>query len=90
MCLGVPGRILERVDDDLARVDFTGVRRTVNVAFTPEAEPGDWVLVHVGFALARVDEDEAQATLALLGEAIAAELDASIPSDNLSLGGKAQ
>ena len=77
MCLGVPGQILERVDGDLARVDFTGVRRNVNVAFTPDAEPGDWVLVHVGFALARIDEDEAQATLALLGEAIAAELDAS-------------
>jgi len=90
MCLGVPGRILERVDGDLARVDFTGVRRNVNVAFTPDAEPGDWVLVHVGFALARIDEDEAQATLALLGEAIAAELDASIASDNLSLARKAQ
>jgi len=74
MCLGVPGQILERVDDDLARVDFTGVRRTVSVAFTPEAEPGDWVLVHVGFALARIDEEEARATLALLDEAIAAEL----------------
>jgi len=88
MCLGVPGQILERVDADLARVDFTGVRRTVNVAFTPEAEPGDWVLVHVGFALARIDEEEARATLALLGEAIAAELDASQPqpSDKLSLG----
>ena len=90
MCLGVPGRILERVDGDLARVDFTGVRRNVNVAFTPDAEPGDWVLVHVGFALARIDEDEARATLALLGEAITAELDASIPSDNLSRARKAE
>ncbi|HUJ91772.1 MAG TPA: HypC/HybG/HupF family hydrogenase formation chaperone [Gaiellaceae bacterium] len=88
MCLGVPGRILERVDDDLARVDFTGVRRNVNVAFTPEAEPGDWVLVHVGFALARIDEDEARATLELLGEAIAAELGASQsdPSNTVLLG----
>jgi len=50
------------------------VKRTVSVVFTPEAEPGDWVLVHVGFALATIDEDEAQATLDLLGEAIAAEL----------------
>ena len=48
--------------------------RTVSVAFTPEARPGDWVLVHVGFALAQIDEDEAQATLDLLGEAIEAEL----------------
>ena len=45
------------------------MRRTVSVAFTPEAEPGDWVLVHVGFALATIDEDEAKATLDLLGEA---------------------
>jgi len=47
------------------------------VAFTPEAREGDWVLVHVGFALATIDEDEAQATLRLLGEAIAAELAAT-------------
>ena len=76
MCLAVPGQILERLDDGLAKVDFTGVRRTVSVVFTPEAEPGDWVLVHVGFALATIDEDEAKATLDLLGEAIAAELGA--------------
>jgi hydrogenase expression/formation protein HypC len=74
MCLAVPGQILELLDDGQARVDFTGVRRTVSVVFTPEAEPGDWVLVHVGFALATIDEDEAKATLDLLGEAIAAEL----------------
>jgi hydrogenase expression/formation protein HypC len=76
MCLAVPGQILERLDDGLAKVDFTGVRRTVSVVFTPEAEPGDWVLVHVGFALATIDEDEAKATLDLLGEAIAAEVGA--------------
>ena len=74
MCLAVPGQILELLDDGQARVDFTGVRRTVSVVFTPEAEPGDWVLIHVGFALATIDEDEAKATLDLLGEAIAAEL----------------
>ena len=50
------------------------MRRTISVAFTPDVEPGDWVLVHVGFALATIDEDEAKATLELLGEAIAAEL----------------
>ena len=68
--------MLERLPDGLARVDFGGVRRSVSVAFTPEARPGDWVLVHVGFALARLDEDEARATLDLLGEAIDAELSA--------------
>ncbi len=74
MCLGIPGQVLERLDDGLAKVDFSGVRREVSVVFTPEAGPGDWVLVHVGFALAQIDEDEARATLQLLGEAIAAEL----------------
>ena len=74
MCLAVPGQIIELLDDGQARVYFTGVRRTVSVVFTPEAEPGDWVLIHVGFALATIDEDEAKATLDLLGEAIAAEL----------------
>ena len=76
MCLGIPGRILAREEEQLARVDFGGVRRTVSIAFTPEARVGDWVLVHVGFALATIDEDEAQATLRLLGEAIDAELEA--------------
>lgn len=73
MCLGIPGRVVERLDDDLARVDVSGVGRTVSVAFTPEVAPGDWVLIHVGFALARIDEREAQATLDLLAEAMAAE-----------------
>jgi hydrogenase expression/formation protein HypC len=74
MCLAIPGRILSVEGNGSARVDFGGVRRTVSVAFTPEAQAGDWVLVHVGFALATIDEDEAQATLRLLGEAIDAEL----------------
>src|SRR5579862_5623895 len=74
MCLGIPAQVVERLDDGLAKVDFGGVRRSVSVAFTPEVGPGDWVLVHVGFALATLDEDEAQATLRLLGEAIEAEL----------------
>jgi hydrogenase expression/formation protein HypC len=73
MCLGIPGQLVEQPVDGLARVDVSGVRRTVSVAFTPEAGLGDWVLIHVGFALARIDEAEAQATLALLAEAIAAE-----------------
>ncbi len=76
MCLGIPGQVLEVVDRDggLARVDISGVRREVSVALVDEParpiEPGDWVLVHVGFALARIDEDEAATTLALLREAI--------------------
>ena len=75
MCLGIPGQVVEQLDDGLARVDVSGVRRDVSVAFTPEVELGDWVLIHVGFALARIDEAEARATLELIGEALAAELE---------------
>jgi hydrogenase expression/formation protein HypC len=62
----------------LAKVDVAGVRRNVNVGLLDSVEPGDWVLIHVGFALSKVDEDEAQATLQLLqqmGEAYEQELE---------------
>jgi hydrogenase expression/formation protein HypC len=78
MCLAIPGRVLEVVDDAnrLASVDVAGVRRTVNIGLLDDggdgAGPGDWVLIHVGFALSRVDEEEAMAQLALL-EAMGAE-----------------
>jgi hydrogenase expression/formation protein HypC len=66
MCLAVPGKVLSVEGDDLAfrsaRVDFCGIRKTVSLAFTPEVKPGDFVLVHVGFALTRIDEDEAART----------------------------
>lgn len=72
MCLAIPGKVIEFVDEAnrLALVDVAGVRRTVNVGLL-DAEgtsvaPGDWVLIHVGFALSIVDEQEAAATLALL------------------------
>ena len=78
MCLGIPAQIVEFVaDDEIAKVEISGVRRNVSVALCPEAGVGDWVLVHVGFALARIDEDEARETLALLaqmGEAYEQEL----------------
>jgi hydrogenase expression/formation protein HypC len=72
MCLAIPGRVMEYVDVEnrLARVDVAGVRRTVNVGLLDgdgtTVVPGDWVLIHVGFALSKVDEDEAAATLELL------------------------
>lgn len=72
MCLAIPGRITAMVDEDrrLARVDVAGVERTINVGLLdgPDggARVGDWVLVHVGFALSRIDEAEAAATLELL------------------------
>jgi hydrogenase expression/formation protein HypC len=72
VCLAIPGQIIEVVDDAnrLAQVDVAGVKRTVNVGLLDEdgggAVPGDWVLIHVGFAISRVDEDEALATIKLL------------------------
>lgn len=64
MCLAVPGRVLDIADDDslmrFARVDFGGVRKEISLAYTPEAQVGDYVLVHVGFAIAVIDEAEAQ------------------------------
>jgi hydrogenase expression/formation protein HypC len=72
VCLAIPGLVLEIVDADnrLARVDVAGVRRNVNVGLLDEGgegvEPGDWVLIHVGFALSKVDEEEALATRRLL------------------------
>ncbi|MET0683683.1 MAG: HypC/HybG/HupF family hydrogenase formation chaperone [Solirubrobacteraceae bacterium] len=68
MCLAIPGRILEMVDEPnrLAKVDVAGVRRTVNIGLLDDAGVGDFVLIHVGFALSKVDEAEAEATLSLL------------------------
>jgi hydrogenase expression/formation protein HypC len=86
MCLGIPGQVVEHLGDGLARIDVSGVRRDVSIAFTPGVEPGDWVLVHVGFALAQIDEEEARATLELLAEAIAAELDPVEPSNRVLQG----
>ena len=76
MCLGIPGCII-RIDDAenmIATVDICGVRRQINVnCIVDETHPveaciGDWVLVHVGFAMSRIDADEAAATLKLLSE----------------------
>ncbi len=76
MCLAVPGEIIEILGDDpltrMARVSFGGVVREASLAYVPEAKPGDYVLVHAGFALQTVDEEEARRTLELfeqLGEA---------------------
>ncbi|MGZ4354350.1 MAG: HypC/HybG/HupF family hydrogenase formation chaperone [Gaiellaceae bacterium] len=67
MCLGIPAQIVEPPVDGLARADVGGVRREISVALLDGAvEPGDWVLIHVGFALNRIDEEEARATIALL------------------------
>jgi hydrogenase expression/formation protein HypC len=70
MCLGIPGVVVEiRTDQpDLAMVDVSGVKRAINIGLLAEEEivPGDWVLIHVGFALSKIDEDEARAALDFL------------------------
>ena len=70
MCLGIPGEIVELMDDrpDLAKVDVSGVRRAINIGLLEDEKlgPGDWVLIHVGFALSKIDEDEAKAALDFL------------------------
>ena len=76
MCLGIPGQIIEIIDAEqqLGKVDVGGVKRPVNLACVVDEEHpveaciGDWVLVHVGFAMSRIDEEEAQRTLAILNE----------------------
>jgi len=72
MCLAVPGRILSACGDDplmrLGRVDFGGLVKEINLAFVPEASVGDYILVHVGFAIARIDEAEAARIFAHLRE----------------------
>ncbi len=71
MCLGIPGRILEVYMKDglqMAKVDFGGVYREACLAYTPEAQVGDYALVHVGFVLNLIDEEEAMETLALIKE----------------------
>ena len=76
MCLGIPGKVVAITDParKLGLVEVAGVRREINLAcIVDEAHPvascvGDWVLVHVGFAMSRIDEREAEATLALLTE----------------------
>jgi hydrogenase expression/formation protein HypC len=68
VCLAIPGQILEVVDESnrLARVDVAGVQRNVNIGLLDDAGVGDWVLIHVGFAISQVDEEEARATRNLL------------------------
>jgi hydrogenase expression/formation protein HypC len=71
MCLAVPGKVVEITGEGelrMGKVDFSGVQRQACLAYVPEVQLGDYVLVHVGFALCVIDEDEAQATLEALRE----------------------
>ena len=68
MCLAIPARIEQILDSDNAVVDFGGARRTVSLALIDDAAIGDYVIVHVGFALQKLDVEEAERTLALFAE----------------------
>jgi hydrogenase expression/formation protein HypC len=68
MCLAIPARVVKIVQPGIATAEVSGVRREVSTALVPETQVGDWVLVHVGFALHTIDEGEAARTLALLEE----------------------
>jgi hydrogenase expression/formation protein HypC len=79
VCLAIPGQVVQVVDElnRLAKVDVVGVQRSVNIGLLDGQDgggvgPGDWVLIHVGFAISQIDEDEARATRELL-EAMGAE-----------------
>jgi hydrogenase expression/formation protein HypC len=101
MCLGIPGQITEllEVHEHLARADVSGVGRVINIGLLEDEHvvPGDWVLIHVGFAMSKIDEIEAQRALEglqLLGRGLAEELDAfassRITSDEPDAPGSAQ
>ena len=68
MCLAIPARVEQIGDDETAIVDFGGVRKSISLALVDSVAVGDYVIVHVGFALQKLDEDEARATLALFAE----------------------
>ena len=88
MCLGIPGQVVDIVDAEqsLAKVDVNGVRRNISVRLLTDdnLQVGDWVLVHVGFAMAKIDEHEAKVTLdqvQKMGENYQQEIDAFIDSE---------
>jgi hydrogenase expression/formation protein HypC len=68
MCLALPARVVEKRPDDQALVDLGGVRKEVSLALVPQAQVGDHVIVHVGFAIGMIDPEEARRTLALMSE----------------------
>lgn len=78
MCLSIPGQVVEISTDEpaVASVEQTGVCRRVDISMLDDVRPGDWVLVHSGFAMARIDADEARATLQMLDDFARTTIDA--------------
>jgi len=84
MCLAIPGKVIEATDvgfSRIAKVQFGGVTRQVSLDFVPETQPGDYVMVHVGFAISRVSPEEAERTYELLRQI--QEADGIAPEDRL-------
>ncbi|MCI4677456.1 HypC/HybG/HupF family hydrogenase formation chaperone [Rhodoblastus acidophilus] len=69
MCLAIPVQVTELLDGDMARVTLDGVKKEISLALVDDVKPGDYVILHVGYALNKIDADEAEKTLALLAEA---------------------
>lgn len=69
MCLAIPARVVELLENDTAIVDLGGVRKDVSLALVEDVSVGDYVIVHVGYALTRLDPEEAEKTLAVMAEA---------------------
>ncbi|PLX74121.1 MAG: HypC/HybG/HupF family hydrogenase formation chaperone [Azoarcus sp.] len=69
MCLAIPARVVELLDGDNARIDLGGVKKEISLALVEDVAVGDYVIVHVGYALSRLDAEEAERTLALFAEA---------------------
>lgn len=95
MCLGIPGEVVELLPDQpqLARVDVAGIKRNINIGLVePEGiAPGDWVLIHVGFAMSKIDEAEARRSLEFLetlGQVYRDELDAFASSGEAEVSGE--
>ena len=87
MCLGIPGQVVELLasHEHLASADVSGVSRTINIGLLEDERlvPGDWVLIHVGFAMSKIDEEEARlalASLQMMGEAYTDEVEALMSS----------
>ena len=97
MCLGVPGKVIEIFEQDglpMGKIEFGGIVKESCLAYTPEAEVGDYVLIHVGFAISRIDEQEANEIFQYLDEIRAAgipdEMAEVDPRQTGGIGGEAK
>lgn len=91
MCLGIPGKVLEVFERDnlpMGKIEFNGIVKEACLAYTPEAEVGDYVLIHVGFAISRIDEQEANEIFQYLDEIQAAGMEEEMAQVDPGLTGR--